>query len=32
MSYSGVDRLVRRLRDRTGIAFSPHLFRHIVSA
>ncbi|MEZ0095745.1 integrase/recombinase XerD [Streptacidiphilus sp. EB129] len=28
MGYSSVDRLVRRLRDRTGIAFSPHLFRH----
>ncbi|WP_406291927.1 site-specific integrase [Embleya sp. NBC_00896] len=28
MSYSSVDRLVRRLRDRTGIAFTPHLFRH----
>lgn len=28
MSYASVDRLVRRLRERTGIAFSPHLFRH----
>lgn len=28
MSYASVDRLVRRLRQRTGIAFSPHLFRH----
>ncbi|UIJ59698.1 site-specific integrase [Amycolatopsis acidiphila] len=28
MSYATVDRLVRRLRARTGIAFSPHLFRH----
>jgi integrase/recombinase XerD len=28
MSYAGVDRLVRRLRERTGIVFSPHLFRH----
>jgi len=28
MSYAGVDRLVRRLRARTGIAFTPHLFRH----
>jgi integrase/recombinase XerD len=28
MSYASVDRLVRRLRDRTGLTFSPHLFRH----
>lgn len=28
MGYGSVDRLVRRLRVRTGIAFSPHLFRH----
>ncbi|MFE3654131.1 site-specific integrase [Streptomyces sp. NPDC059152] len=28
MSYSSVDRLVRRLRVRTGIAFSPHWWRH----
>jgi site-specific recombinase XerD len=28
MTYASVDRLVRRLRERTGIAFSPHLFRH----
>ncbi|MBO0807538.1 MAG: site-specific integrase [Actinobacteria bacterium] len=28
MSYASVDRLVRRLRQHTGIAFSPHLFRH----
>lgn len=28
MSYASVDRLVRRLRERTGIGFSPHLFRH----
>ncbi|WP_433685688.1 site-specific integrase [Nocardia sp. CA-119907] len=28
MSYASVDRLVRRLRTRTGIMFSPHLFRH----
>jgi integrase/recombinase XerD len=28
MSYASVDRLVRSLRKRTGIAFSPHLFRH----
>lgn len=28
MNYSSVDRLVRRLRERTGIAFTPHLFRH----
>ncbi|WP_211294207.1 site-specific integrase [Lentzea kentuckyensis] len=28
MSYATVDRLVRRLRGRTAIAFSPHLFRH----
>ncbi|MEO3858493.1 tyrosine-type recombinase/integrase [Acrocarpospora sp. B8E8] len=28
MSYASVDRLVRRLRAHTGIAFSPHLFRH----
>jgi integrase/recombinase XerD len=28
MSYASVDRLVRRLRERTGISFSPHLFRH----
>jgi site-specific recombinase XerD len=28
MNYSSVDRLVRSLRNRTGIAFSPHLFRH----
>jgi integrase/recombinase XerD len=28
MSYASVDRLVRRLRTRTGITFSVHLFRH----
>jgi hypothetical protein len=28
MTYASVDRLVRRLRTRTGITFSPHLFRH----
>lgn len=28
MNYSSVDRLVRRLRKSTGIAFSLHLFRH----
>lgn len=28
MSYASVDRLVRRLRTRTGIAFSVHMFRH----
>ncbi|MGH3584853.1 MAG: site-specific integrase [Pseudonocardia sp.] len=28
MSYASVDRMVRRLRTRTGTAFSPHLFRH----
>ncbi|MGH3603073.1 MAG: tyrosine-type recombinase/integrase, partial [Pseudonocardiaceae bacterium] len=28
MSYAGVDRLVHRLRGRTGVSFSPHLFRH----
>jgi integrase/recombinase XerD len=28
MSYAGVDRLVRRLRARTGIEFTPHQFRH----
>lgn len=28
MNYSSVDRLVRRIRKRTGITFSPHLFRH----
>src|SRR5487761_1754184 len=28
MSYAGVDRLVRRLRARTGIDFTPHQFRH----
>ena len=28
MSYPSVDRLVRRLRARTGIEFSPHQFRH----
>jgi len=28
MTYASVDRLVRRLRSRTGIMFSPHLFRH----
>ncbi|MBF6303017.1 tyrosine-type recombinase/integrase [Nocardia amamiensis] len=32
MSYASVNRLVRRLRDRTGIMFSPHLFRHFLSA
>ena len=26
--YPSVDRLVRRLRKATGIAFTPHLFRH----
>lgn len=30
MSYASVDRMVRRLRTRTGIGFSPHLFRHIL--
>nr|WP_255285634.1 tyrosine-type recombinase/integrase [Nocardia pseudobrasiliensis] len=28
MTYASVDRLVRRLRGRTGIMFSPHMFRH----
>jgi integrase/recombinase XerD len=28
MSYASVDRLVRRLRQRTGISFSVHMFRH----
>jgi site-specific recombinase XerD len=28
MSYPSVDRLVRRLRRRTGIRFTPHQFRH----
>lgn len=28
MSYASVDRLVRRLRARTGIDFTPHQFRH----
>jgi integrase/recombinase XerD len=28
MSYACVDRLVRRLRARTGIEFTPHQFRH----
>lgn len=28
MSYPGVDRLVHRLRSRTGISFTPHQFRH----
>lgn len=28
MSYPSVDRLVRRLRTRTGIEFTPHQFRH----
>jgi integrase/recombinase XerD len=28
MSYASVDRLVRRLRRRTGIGFTPHQFRH----
>jgi site-specific recombinase XerD len=28
MSYASVDRLVRRLRERTGISFSAHMFRH----
>ena len=28
MSYAGVHRLVRGLRDRTGISFVPHQFRH----
>lgn len=28
MSYASVDRLTRRLRQRTGIGFTPHLFRH----
>jgi integrase/recombinase XerD len=28
MSYASVDRLVRRLRRRTGIEFTPHQFRH----
>ena len=32
MSYASVDRLVRRLRARTGIGFTPHQFRHILSA
>lgn len=28
MSYASVDRLVRRLRARTGVTFTVHLFRH----
>ncbi len=28
MSYPSVDRIVRRLRARTGIEFTPHQFRH----
>ncbi|MFG1711148.1 site-specific integrase [Nonomuraea sp. M3C6] len=28
MSYPSVDRLTRRLQARTGIEFTPHLFRH----
>lgn len=28
MGYASVDRLVRRLRARTGIEFTPHQFRH----
>ena len=28
MGYASVDRLVRRLRTRTGITFSVHMFRH----
>jgi integrase/recombinase XerD len=28
MGYASVDRLVRRLRARTGIQFTPHEFRH----
>lgn len=28
MTYASVDRLVRRLRTRTGIEFTPHQFRH----
>jgi integrase/recombinase XerD len=28
MSYASVDRLVRRMRQRTGISFSVHMFRH----
>lgn len=28
MSYPSIDRLVRRLRARTGIEFTPHQFRH----
>jgi integrase len=32
MTYPAVYDLVGRLRRRTGVAFSPHLFRHIVSA
>ena len=28
MTYAGVDRLVRRLRARTGIEFTLHQFRH----
>lgn len=28
MTYASVDRLVRRLRTRTGIDFTPHQFRH----
>jgi integrase/recombinase XerD len=28
MSYPSVDRLVQRLRTRTGIEFTPHQFRH----
>lgn len=28
MSYASVDRLIRRLRVRTGIEFTPHQFRH----
>ncbi len=32
MSYPSVDRLVRRLRQQTGIEFTPHQFRHSYAA
>jgi integrase/recombinase XerD len=32
MSYASVDRLTRRLRELTGIKFTPHQFRHFVPA
>lgn len=28
MTYSGVDKLVRRLRKRSGVYFTPHMLRH----